>query len=322
MAINILLTSVSAKVLLVKEFKRALLAERTQGTIIGIDHDRLSPALYFCDEYRLCPRLDDPGYSLFLKTLCKEKRISLIVPTRNEDVVYLSESKDLLEADSRLRVLAPSPETMRICYDKYEFYRFLSKNGLPLIRSWIKASAAIPFPCIIKPRRGAGAKEFHRIRNKAELTERLRDVEDPLIQEYVEGTEYSIDCFSDFEGRCLSLVPRIRLKVVAGESKVSVTVQDESLIRSAKELAEKLGLIGHNVIQCFKTASGRIKFIEVNPRFGGASNLSFAAGRNSPRFLIQLLRGKKIRIRGFRSNLVMLRYSDDMFLQDDQTRPL
>lgn len=313
---NILMTSVSSKVLLVNEFKRALVDENVEGEIIGIDVNPLSAALYFCDEYKICPRLDDLDFLNYIERICSEKNIKLIIPTRDEDVIYFSKNKHYLERKLGLKVMVPDFDVANRCFDKFEFYNFLTKHGIPTIKSWVEVSNEITFPCVVKARKGSGARTFFIVESKNELLEKIKDTDELFIQEFVEGAEYTIDYFADFEGKCISIVPRIRVKVIAGESKVGVTVKDKQITELCSILGQKIGLIGHNVIQCFKTEAGDIKFIEINPRFGGASNLSFAAGRRTPRYLVQLLLNKDLNVQPFKENLVMLRYSEDIFIDE------
>ena len=55
--------------------------------------------------------------------------------------------------------------------------------------------------------------------------------------------------------------------------------------------------------------------IEINPRFGGASNLSFKAGLKSPEWMLHLIDKKDdlIYADNIKYNLKMLRYSQDFF---------
>ncbi|SFM89016.1 ATP-grasp domain-containing protein [Methanolobus profundi] len=311
---TVLITSVSTKVLLVKEFKKALAEEKDKGRVIGIDIDPLSAALYFCDEYAICPRLDSPDYLNFLEKLCIEKKVRLIVPTRDEDVLYLSKHKKYIENRTMAKVMVPDIEVAKICSDKFNFFRFLQEHDLPAIMSWTEICDDITYPCAIKSRSGAGARKFYIAKDKEELNKLIENIEDPIIQEYIEGIEYSIDYFTDFEGNYISQVPRVRMKVVSGESKIGITVNEQEITDLCISLATKIKLIGHNVIQCFKTTSGSLKIIEVNPRFGGASNLSFAAGRSTPLYLIKILNKSNIKVKPFKEGLIMLRYSEDIFI--------
>jgi putative hydrolase of the HAD superfamily len=113
----------------------------------------------------------------------------------------------------------------------------------------------------------------------------------------------------------LSVVPLSRQSVVAGESYVSRTIKEPHLIGESARLATELRLTGHNTIQCFWDGQ-QVKFVEVNPRFGGGAALGIAAGVDTPAILIRLLRGEVLRERvgEFEADLVMLRFAQDLFL--------
>jgi len=89
------------------------------------------------------------------------------------------------------------------------------------------------------------------------------------------------------------------------------------MIEYAKNLAEKLGTIGHITIQCIKNDAG-INFIEVNPRFGGGAILGIKSGANTPLLILRLIKGKRIepQIGEFKENLIMLRYTKDLFIKN------
>jgi carbamoyl-phosphate synthase large subunit len=140
-------------------------------------------------------------------------------------------------------------------------------------------------------------------------------VPDAIIQEFVQADEYTVDLFADFSARVISAVPRERTYTFGGESFVSRTCQNPTLIQESIRLATKLKLIGHNTIQCFYQ-NGMVKFIEVNPRFGGAASPGFSAGAFTPVFLLKLLNGETVepRIGKFKADHIMLRYTEDLFL--------
>ncbi|KKL08155.1 hypothetical protein LCGC14_2578730, partial [marine sediment metagenome] len=62
-------------------------------------------------------------------------------------------------------------------------------------------------------------------------------------------------------------------------------------------------------------------FIEINPRFGGASNIAFKAGMESPLKILQIIKGENVKqfIGEFRENLIMLRYTQDFFITKDKS---
>ena len=54
------------------------------------------------------------------------------------------------------------------------------------------------------------------------------------------------------------------------------------------------GFIGQITVQCFLCDNGEIKYIEINPRFGGGAPMSISAGADSCENLYRLLRGEKL----------------------------
>ena len=75
-----------------------------------------------------------------------------------------------------------------------------------------------------RARRGQSGKSAFAIGSPAELAGRRAEHGELLIQERVQAPELSLDGFADLGGEVLSIVPRTRGVVVAGESYVSRTV--------------------------------------------------------------------------------------------------
>ena len=112
-------------------------------------------------------------------------------------------------------------------------------------------------------------------------------------------------------------MPRERLQVVSGESVVSRTVKDPELCDAALRLCTAIGLVGHVTVQAFRSP-GEVLFIEINPRYGGAANLGFAAGARTPEDAVALAMGEPVapRLGDYEAGLVMLRHAEDLFLHE------
>ena len=316
---NVLITSASRKVSLVKSFKLALEAEGG-GRVIAADANPQSAALYFSDEAVVLPGDDDPAYARALLDLCATRRISLLVPTRDEELPFFAaRKKEFAEAGTVVAVCGP--ETILKCQDKALFAEFCLSCGFK-IPPIVEPARAVKFPVFVRPRRGKGGRGALRVDFWEHLQALLTRMPDALVQEFDRGFEYTVDLFADFSGRVISVVPRRRVVVTGGESFVSRTVKDPALMDESARLSTALGLIGHNTIQCFGDADG-IRFIEVNPRFGGAAALSIAAGADTPRWLVKLARGETLtpRIGNFTDALTMLRYTQDVFVEDAARPP-
>jgi carbamoyl-phosphate synthase large subunit len=314
-------------VTLVKTF-RAALTNHGGGKVIAADIDTGAAALYFADEYVMVPRSDDKQFIPHLLDLCRQKEIKLLISSRDDELLVLSKEKhqfeDIKEIDCR--VMVADYDTIKTCRDKRLFCKFCEENDIPIPETYynpdeveIKGNSSV----FIKPVTGAGSLKIHKVSNRDEfqlLKKIYRD--DFLVQEYMTWPEYTVDLFADFEGRIISVIPRERVRTVGGESYIGKTFKSDLIINESVRLAEKLGLIGHNTLQCFFNGE-EVKFIEVNPRFGGGANLGFHSGANTPEFLIRILQGETIEpmIGQFRENLVMLRYTQDVFFEEMPPEP-
>ena len=91
-----------------------------------------------------------------------------------------------------------------------------------------------------------------------------RVVTDAIVQDHLGGTEFTVDVLSDFNSRVLSIVPRERLVIRAGVSDKGITRNHPEVIAFAKDVAEKLQIVGPANIQC-KWDGREVSLIEVNP---------------------------------------------------------
>jgi carbamoylphosphate synthase large subunit len=66
-----------------------------------------------------------------------------------------------------------------------------------------------------------------------------------------------------------------------------VTRRNNEIIAFAKEVAERLRIVGPANIQC-KWEAGNVSLIEVNPRFSGGIPLTIASGADFTSWLVQL----------------------------------
>jgi carbamoyl-phosphate synthase large subunit len=311
---NVLLTSASRKVSLVRAFQRALWVTGG-GKVIAVDTSPLSAALYVADDHELVLPSSDPGAIDQLVAICKKNDVGLVVPTRDEELAWLSEHDDALRSVGATP-LASSAQAIRTCQDKRAFLEFCKLHGFAVAACYEgPPHAPLPQPLFLRPRFGKGSVGATRVTSSEQLAELLRASPDAIVQHVVTAPEFTLDVCADFDGRVLTCVPRERLRVVAGESYVSRTLREPALLELGERLTRTLGLIGHVTIQCFWTGTEAF-LIEVNPRFGGAANLGFEAGARTPELLLRSLRGERLSpsVGEFRDGLVMLRHTDDLFI--------
>jgi carbamoyl-phosphate synthase large subunit len=316
---NVLITSASAKVLLVRAFQAAVRSRG--GQVVACDAASDSAALFAADAAVLLPLAGDPGFRAAFLALCAERKIALVVPTRDGELPLLAElAPDL--ADQGTRVLVAPPATIARCQDKRIFNQFCKDNGYPIANIHYSDPPS-GFPVFVRPATGAGGRGAAKIASLAAWDAMEASRTELIVQDLVEAPEYTIDTLLDLNGRPLQAVARLRQAVRDGEAYKSRVEDLPDLADMALSLCARLGCIGHNVVQAFYRPETGPLLIEVNPRFGGASNLSICAGLDSPSRIIALLAGETpADPRPIHFGLTMLRYSDDMIIEDAELKRL
>ena len=311
---NVLILSAAAKVLLVESFQAAL--RDRGGKVLAGDIEPDSAALHIADEGVLLPRSQETGFIPALKRLCREREIALVVPTRDAELPILAPWRNEFAA-AGTTILVASPETIALCQDKRRFTAFCAREGFPIARTYGADEEPLRFPVFVRPATGAGGAGARRIDSAAGWHALGAGRAELVIQDFVEADEYTVDTLMDLEGNPLQAVARRRLLVRGGEAQKSRVEDVPALAQLALNVAARLRLVGHNVIQCFRDRAGALSLIEINPRFGGASNLSIVAGLDSPCRLVALVAGDRSALarRPIRYGLSMLRYSRDVIVE-------
>ncbi|WP_186429900.1 ATP-grasp domain-containing protein [Clostridium sp. BSD9I1] len=306
---KILLTAIGKRIQLIKYLKKSC-------KVFGTDCGEVAPAIYFVDKFFKVPKYNEHGYIDSLINICIEENIDMVIPLYEKEYKLLCENRyKFTEVGTKL--LLSDLEVINTFNDKYKTYEFFKENNINTPKSYIKGNLPnnIKYPLIIKPIDGMGSSNVFKVKNEKELSFFIDYVENPIIQEYIEGTEYTIDVLCDFSGRVISSVPRERLEVRSGEVSKSRTVKNFKIIDAVLDLCSKTKFIGPITIQCIVSSNKEIKFIEVNPRFGGGVPLSFEAGVDYGKHFEIMCKGEEISPTiGEFKEITMLRYDEAVFI--------
>lgn len=315
--INVLILSAGRRVELVKVFKQAREELNIGGKVIACDLSDTAPAIYHADGYYLVPRILDDNYIPSIMDICKKENIDLIIPTIDTELLKLAEEKEKIESETNAKVHVSDLNVVKICRDKYNTQAFFEEHGFKVPRLITQKeieNKEYEFPMFIKPLNGSSSINTFKINNERELEFFLEYVPQPMVQEFIEGDEYTIDAFVDFDHNPITIVPRQRLATRGGEVLKGVVKKDREIIEEVKKVIEILKPIGHITLQCMKTKRG-IEFIEINPRFGGGVPISIKAGANSPKNLYRLLMGETLVYNEeYEDNLLASRHDDAVFI--------
>jgi carbamoyl-phosphate synthase large subunit len=317
--INVLITGMGSTtaISVVKSLRQQ---KEIKVRIIGVDINNKNEIAgsYFCDIFYRVPWATNSNYISEIVKICKVENIQIIFPIVDSELEIIAENIELFCA-MNIKVWLSKLKTIQICNDKYKTYKFLLKHHFTTPQSWLPEEVKgsedkMTYPLIVKPRNGFSSIDVFKVENAVDLLQTLKKVNQPIIQEYLSGTEFTIDVVADDESHILAIVPRERIQVKAGISYKARTVKDEKLSEQAKEIAQALNINGHCNIQC-RLQNNVPKFFEVNPRFSGTLPLTMAAGINSPLMLVKLAQGKKLEQRffDFKENVYMARYWEEIF---------
>jgi len=321
-SLSILFTCIGRRVSLLNSFRRAARQLKINASFLGTDTTELSSALQLSDKGFLVKPISHPDYIKQLLTIVKTNNVRALIPTVDLDLKLLARNKPKFAATGCC-VLISTPDVIDICQDKRKTYRFLLKNGFdtPVTMSIRTALSKkkLNWPCFLKPWDGYASRGNAVVNNRRELLFFAKRIPNAICQEFIKGTEHTCDVYVDLSMKVRCVVPRKRIEIRAGEVSKGQVVKHPRIMSECARLVETLGA-GPGVItlQLLLTDDENVKFIEVNPRFGGGAPLSIKAGANFPKWILQELLGKRTNIRfdGFKDNLIMLRYDGEVWLED------
>lgn len=293
--IHILFTGVGRRVELIQAFRDAALCLNVTMKLYGADMTNTAPALYYCDFYRPVCGMREESYIDELLTICKNDSIDLVIPTIDTDLLILSENNHRFE-EIGTKVLISSPYMISICRDKNKTSAFFETCGLkaPIpVNDWTHYKG--DYPAFIKPKDGSSSINAYKVENEEELQLYAAQIDDYVVQPFIDGKEYTIDILCDWDGKPISIVPRERLQVRAGEVLKTRIDLDSTMIEEANKLCKVFKPCGPITVQLIQDHNtGENYYIEINPRFGGGAPLAMKAGTRSAEHILKMLQNETI----------------------------
>lgn len=275
----------------------------------------------YCDVTGIEPDVKGEEYLEFCLKYCIDNEIDVFVP-RKENVM-ISKNLDKFDAIGVKVLVCHDSELMEMMDNKLMTYedienRALEGNFLVDIPEYRIVNDVVGFEkaykeikekgyeVCIKPVIGEGAVGFrivddrqgdiHTILNSAsslrmpydQLVDSMRRADsfkDLIVLEYLDGSEYSVDCLADGEGNLKAVVPR---KKAGG--RIRELEDNPVLIEMANRFAEtyKIPYV-FNIQVRYSKKDGVPKLLEINPRMSGGMHISCLSGVNIPYNALTLL---------------------------------
>jgi carbamoyl-phosphate synthase large subunit len=315
---NILITSAGRRVSLVKAFQKELRSLVIEGMVMTTDFNiNLSAACQVSDKSFKLPLVDDKNYLSSLLEICIKNDIKILIPTIDTELLVLAENIKLFLKNG-ITPIVSSKEFISICRDKREMNSFFVKCNIDVADEYSKYDYKLPL--FIKPYNGSRSLDTFVIKNHEDLTEYHFINKDLIFLEYLDHDlydEFTCDLYYDKNNNLKSVIPRKRIEVRDGEVNKGVTKKNKLVDYIKKHLNHIDGAVGCLTAQFFKhSENNEIYGIEINARFGGGFPLTYLAGANFPKWIIQeYFFNQEIEFfDDWESDLLMLRYDNEILV--------
>lgn len=320
---NILILSAGRRVELVNAFVVELNELLPGAKVFAVDlKPELSSACQVAYESFQAPPVTFDEYIPFLKKLCLDNDVGLVIPTIDTELLVLSGCREDF-ARMGINLIVSENNLVRLCRDKNLSKELFEKIGItyPIIFN----KDAIDFPCFMKPYDGSCSIGAKALLTASDLTDEYIDNPKNMFMELIPGSykEYTIDAYFDRNEKLRCFVPRLRLETRAGEISKGVTRKDHVYDFLLDKLDGLEGACGCITIQLFVNETTLdYKGLEINPRFGGGYPLSYSAGANFPNMLIReyLLDQHLDFYDRWKADYLMLRYDAAIFVENYESK--
>ena len=218
-------------------------------------------------------------------------KIDFIYPAMDGVLYKFAQFRDALNGI----LIAPDTETVTVARSKRKTYQML-KNYIEVPKVYDNYEIFETYPVFMKPDVGQGSKNAKLVNSPREIEyeKEKNKTDDMLILEYLPGAEYTVDCFTNEEGRLIYAGGRTRNRVKNGISVNTVAEPNSEFQRIAEIINGVLHQKGGWFFQLKKNWEGRFSLLEVASRIAGTSSFARNQGVNLPLLTLHLFNNNKI----------------------------
>lgn len=235
------------------------------------------------------PFTEEEAFILCLKEKVEELKPLVLLPTHDESQVIMCHRD---EFPAELIIPYMDAETLVNLSDKAWATEKATECGVPVpmvYDDWMKVDK---FPCVFKTVIGNSAKTVFFPKESSELeklAEKYKD-EKTLIEEWIGGTDYSVDCIRwDGFFKATTYHALVTKTDGGGTTTQRELVSMPELEGYAKMLLDHVDFKGVCGIDFrYDPEAGRVAFIEINARFTGGIATPITAGFDIPWVLYSL----------------------------------
>lgn len=313
------------------ELMRFFRASMEEGSkIIATDNSPYAPALYFADKQYLVPKIDTPEYIDTVLNICRQEKINAVTTFIDPEIMLLAENREKFTSLG-VEVLAPYVETAKLCFDKYEMFKYLKQNKVKTPETWgtyedIKKAIGdgiVQLPVFVKPRTGSGSVGARKISDMESLHAAFEQNPMLIAQEMMTGEgcfDLDADVYVDtISHKPVSFFSKRKISTTIGGANKTVSFKDEKLFDFAKEALSCFKFNGPIDVDFF-FKNGEYYLSEINPRFGGAYLHAYGAGVDFIKLIDRNLHGleNEPQFGNYDEGVVMMMYDSVVIKKNEE----
>lgn len=235
------------------------------------------------------PFTEEDAFIQVLKDKVAELRPRVLMPTHDESVVIMRH-RDEFPAD--LIIPYDGEEKLLLLANKAESTELARKAGVPVPEVYKSIDEVKSYPVVFKTVIGNSAKGVFFPKDREELV-KLMDKhkdEETLLEEWIGGTDYSVDCVR-WDGFCKTSVYHALVTKTDGggtttQREIVYMPQLEAAALKLMDAVDFHGVCGLDFR--YDAENNKIAYIETNARFTGGLATPVAAGFDIPWIVYKL----------------------------------
>lgn len=276
--------------------------------IVGINCDDAALLRKGVDAGYIVPRITEPDYISCVMDICKKEKVDVILPFITAELPLMAQVKEFFDRNGikvsvasldsinavndkvalgdKYGDLMPRQRIVKNVFDIYSFAHEINYPHKPMCCKLPNRCGGLGF-CIIDEERGRDLTIVNKFGQNKYITfemlltyyHRLDD--DLILQEYEEGTDYSMCILAD-NGKLLHGLGFEASLMSFGSAMFAKIAFNQEAYDIAKRIVEDSGLDGNACFDFILKPDGSVKLLEVNPRLSATLPFIARAGLNLP----------------------------------------
>jgi carbamoyl-phosphate synthase large subunit len=301
--------------------------QKASHNTVAVDMNPHGAGLYIADHGVCVPAVSDDEWPTAMAQIVNKYDVDVVIPLIDQELQEIDRLQSAFPKDTP--IIVPHQGLIEKTVDKKKMYKYFNKYGLRIPETSL---ADFPgglfelqdqeFPKIVKPRYGQGGRGIQLIHTPNDLREYINETEldkgDLLLQDFIDGPEYTSNVTVTNDNRLLSIVIK-EVPERDGYTALGITKDNPTVYEACVEAFEALEPAGPMNVQHMVDEDGVPHLIEINPRFSGSSCLTVEAGVNEFDLLVRDALGEQVEpVDEYETGLSIVRYTDQVYVDNGE----